>query len=139
MLYADLSRLLDDCITTATKFVEEFGEFFPFAYVLKITGESVSTSAWDGDEHPPPESVIQQLTSGLRRQAAEGRIIASAICCDVAIGNSGSSEKHDALRVSLEHVNGDAFDIFLPYEKTATGEIDHGEPYLEEKQPVIFI
>lgn len=109
----------------ATELVEEQQEFYPFGYVVKADGGVVNVAVYEGATQPESKQLIDVLIAAFRKRAEAREIIASAICCDVFVTEHG--KKHDSFRVSLEHRDGDSLNVFLPYERSPTGEILHGE------------
>ena len=123
--------------------LSKHGEFYPFGSAMSTDGEIEAHAAYDGDEQPPSQQLIDLLTQGFRQQARSGKIRAAAICCDVRTIPPGRSEKTDAICVSAEHQNGEAADVYLPYKKGWFGKISYGvifgkqhgrESFLHERQ-----
>jgi len=103
------------------------GEFFPFGSSMTADGEIIANGAYDGDEQPPSQQLIDLLTQAFRQQATDGKIRAAAVCYDVRTIPPGQSERTDAICVSAEHQNGEAADVYLPYKKGWFGKISYGK------------
>lgn len=127
MAHPDLDQLLNAVLPFAQQMLAKHGEFYPFGSSMSTHGEIVSHGAYDGDEHPPSQQLIDLLTQAFRQEAAEGKIRAAAICYDVRTIPPGQSQKMDAICVSTEHQNGEAADVYLPYKKRWFGKISYGE------------
>ena len=105
------------------------GEFFPFGGYMDVGGGIAHVGGWTGEEQPPSQDVIDVTVRGLCQQAELREIRAAAICLDVRTTPPGQTEKTDAISVRLEHSNGEAVDVFLPYRKRPSGEYEYGELY----------
>lgn len=106
----DLDRLLDESLPFAQEMLEKHGEFFPYALAMSTTGEISHMAGDPGDgEQPASVAVLEVLTEGLRAARETNR--AAALVSDVRLADS------DALRVELEHKEGQAIVVLLPYRK----------------------
>jgi hypothetical protein len=94
---------------------------FPFAAAVDVDGEPRLISADPSlGERPASIDVLDQLVGGLREQAGDLR--AAALVADVRAGES------DAVRVELEHRDGQAICVLLPYKrKRLRRGVDYGE------------
>ena len=90
-------------------------------------GEMTSLAAETDETQPSSQEIIQVLFSGLSQQASSGEIVAAGICTDVRVTPPDSTVTTDAICVELEHVSGEAVDVFIPYtiqnETVVDGEI----------------
>jgi hypothetical protein len=127
MAHSDLDQLLNSVLPFAQQMLAKHGEFFPFGSSMTADGEIIANGAYDGDEQPPSQQLIDFLTQAFRQEAIAGKIRAAAICYDVRTIPPGQSEKTDAICVSAEHQNGEAADVYLPYKKGWFGKISYGE------------
>ncbi len=108
---ADLDGLLNVVLPLAQKMLSENGEFFPFGAIVTNEGRSELVAADPGlGERPASTSVLDELLGGFRAKRDQTR--ATATCADVHRGDS------DAVMVALEHHEGVARKLFLPYKKT---------------------
>ena len=117
----DLDRLLDESLPFAQELLEKNGEFFPYAIALTASGElkHVAGDPGEGDQ-PSSVAVLQTLVEGLREEADTNR--AAAVVSDVRLSDS------DAVRVELEHSEGQAIVVLLPYRtKRLRRGIEYGE------------
>jgi hypothetical protein len=116
MAHPDLDRLLDFCIPFAQDQLKKRGEFYPFAARVNAEGTLNPLAIYEGDEKPVPTEMITSLVALLQSLVPKGELLASAICHDGRVTVPGK-EKQDAITVSLEHSNGEAVTIYLPYSK----------------------
>ena len=109
---ADLDNLLNLVLPLAQELLGKNGQFYPFGASVANGGEASLTAA-DPElgEHPQPEQVLASVYAGARATAAENR--AAAFVSDVLIEGS------DAVQVELEHRDGIALVVLVPY-KPAT-------------------
>lgn len=117
---ADLDGLVDSCLGFATQMLDARGEFYPFGASVSANGE-VSMIAADPSqgERPASADVISSMVAGLRRD--RGTLRAVAIVADVRTADS------DAVRVELEHREGQTIQVLLPYKKKRMRRgIDYG-------------
>jgi hypothetical protein len=61
--------------------------------------------------------------------AASGAIRASGICFDVLVATDSDAPKRDAIQCRVEHSNGEALDVFMPYSKGPSGSFRYEEVY----------
>jgi hypothetical protein len=128
----DLDALLELTLPFAQQQLAEHGEFFPFAAAVGADGAPRLIAADPGlGERPASRDVLDQLVGGLREQA--GDIRAAALVADVRVGES------DAARVELEHRDGQAICVLLPYRRRRLRRgVDYGELGAAPGQPRIW-
>ncbi len=108
---ADLDELLNASLGFAQQQLADHGEFYPYAAAIRGDGqtEMIAGRASTAGEHPASAEIIAsyvaQLTS---RQHA---IRAAAIIADIRLPDHGG----DAIEISLEHAEGQALRVLLPY------------------------
>ena len=117
----------------------EHGEFFPYGAFMKLDGEIVHCSPYDGSEHPPSKKLIGILTEVFQGKAVKGELRAAGICCDVRVARPEQPEKIDAIQFALEHKNGEAVDVFLPYDLDSAGEVRYGELFATCRDKQFFV
>jgi hypothetical protein len=104
----DLDGLLNLVLPHAEELLRRRNEFFPFGATVSIDGETSLTGADPGvGRRPPPDKVLASLYLGVLEDAASLR--AAAFVADVRVGGS------DAVQVELEHREGVALVVLLPY------------------------
>lgn len=123
----EAQRQLDDVLNVGVAVAQDqlarHGEFFPFAVALSPEGdpELVAVAADTLGEHPTPAEVIDASVAVLidRRQ----ELSAVGLVADVA------TDEGDAIRVELEHAEGVALAVLVPYAVPGRGEEPaYGEP-----------
>lgn len=127
MLNPDLDVLLEAVLPFARQMLDEHGNFYPFAASMRQDFTIAMVASTDGDDHPAANDVLDMLETTLQKLAKDGEIRAAAVCSNVSITPEESGTVVDAIRVSLDHVDGEAVDIILPYERQADGELSFGE------------
>jgi hypothetical protein len=135
----DLNSVLEYLFEFAKIALKKQGEFYPFGARMVPSGEVKAVGADAGREHPPSQELIDILTSAFMAQASAGEIKAAGICMDVRTIPPGQSEKSEAICAVLEHEDGDAINVFLPYKKHLLGRIKYGEVFATQATPSIFV
>ena len=117
----DLDDLLDASLPFAQEMLDKHGEFFPYALALTASGETNHVAGDPGEgEQPSSVAVLKTLVEGLRTERDTLR--AAALVSDVRLSDS------DAVRVELEHAEGHAIAVLLPYrQKRLRRGIEYGE------------
>jgi hypothetical protein len=101
--------------------LDKRGEYYPYGAAVTIDGQSELTAGDpDEGEHPASVDVLNTLLAGFRAKRDQLRAI--ALVADVRVGDS------DAVRVELEHRDGHAIAVLLPYKKKRFGRgIEYGQ------------
>lgn len=108
----DLDDLLNLVLPFAEQTISKYGEMFPFGAAVTTEGQVVMLGADPGsDEHPASQDVLAALYEGGRQMKADRRALAFA--ADVLL--AGGS---DAVRVELEHREGTALVLVVPYTRS---------------------
>jgi hypothetical protein len=84
----DLDRLTDEALRAAEHLLDKNGEFYPFAVCLDEEGSSRIVGAYDGDEHPPSQDVLELLYRGIAQERDGVRAAAFAAMVDVDGGDA---------------------------------------------------
>jgi hypothetical protein len=108
---ADLDELLNTALGFAQQQLASHGEFYPYAAAVRADGqtEMIAGRPDTASKNPAAADVIASCVAELTsRQHA---IRAAAIIADVRLPELGS----DAIEVSLEHAEGQALRVHLPY------------------------
>jgi hypothetical protein len=127
MAHPNLDLLLDHLLNVAKTHLAARGGFFPFGAVVRGTDRWEMFAAYTGAVQPAPQELIGLLIGGFHAEAEAGKIAASGLCVDVRTVPPGSSSKTDAICAWLEHRNGEAVDVYLPYRKNAEGVFEYGD------------
>ena len=130
---ADLDELLRVALPFAQQMLEKHGEFFPYAVVIRPDGQTAMIAGYTGTETPPSAEVLAVLYQGLRAKAEESRGV--AVVADVRLKGEGT----DAIQIEVEHREGIAMKVFLPYRKRRFGrQPEIGEMRAEEGERRIW-
>ncbi|MGB7156763.1 MAG: hypothetical protein WBD40_01775 [Tepidisphaeraceae bacterium] len=138
MARPDLEELMNTLIAFAQQMLAKAGEFYPFGASMRPDGQLAQNGAYTGSEHPPSQELIGLLTAGFQREAAAGNLRAAGICFDVRVVPPGATEKSDAICVQLEHADGEAIEIYVPYKKGWFGKVKYAELFASKGQPAFF-
>lgn len=133
----EIQELLGALLPHAERMLSEHGEFYPYAMTLDSDGAIESVAPAIDSDDPDVSDVLVALHNGLREQAAEGSIRASGIAADVTLTDPDSGETTDAVQLELDHADGDAVDIYVPYETAGDG-IKFGELVAAEGREPVF-
>jgi hypothetical protein len=109
----DLDGLLNIALPFAQQMLAKRGEFYPFGAVVIASGETRMLASNLGEERPASADILSRLVAQLRQEQADLRAV--AICSDVQLSDSG------AVRVELEHRDGHAMAVLLPYKSKRFG------------------
>jgi hypothetical protein len=105
----DLDGLLNTALGFAEQELRQRGEFHPFALAITVEGESVMVAP---DPRPAPgadsSSVLSTTKDTVRKDRASLRAV--AVTADIR------PKSGDAVQVELEHVEGPALTVHLPYQ-----------------------
>lgn len=115
-----MDRLLNLALPFAKQMLAAQGEFFPYAVAIDHDGREQMIGGHPGREQPPSADVLSILYDALRARANAQR--AAAVVADVKL----TEQRRDAIQVVLEHWDGVALAVYLPYQKTSSG-IDYGQ------------
>jgi hypothetical protein len=138
MTRPDLDDLLNATLPFAQKMLVERGEFYPFGATMKADGKIDLTAGYTGVEFPESQELIDLLLGGYRAQAAKKELMATALCFDVRTIPPGETEKSDAICVRLEHLDGEAVDVLMPYQKDRDGNLTWGELFAARSPGGVF-
>ena len=120
---ADLDGLLNPALGFAQQQLEKQGEFFPYAVVVRADSETEMVAARPDAADDRPQST--DVVTACRKTLAERRdqLRAAAVIADVRLPSG-----EDAIRVELEHTEGPALTILLPYSRKRFGRgIEYGQ------------
>ncbi len=122
----DCDRVLDTALPFAQQMLESYGEFYPYAIRLLDNGSTEGLTTKPGkDEWPKSQLVLDKVYERLGAQA--GTLRAVAVVTDVLL--TTDAEPIDAVKVDVEHREGVAIAVLVPYEKKGKGvKPDFGAP-----------
>ena len=137
MINPDFHALWNTLLPVAQQMLNTHGEFYPLAAAVTKSGQVTSIAADIGVARPKPAELIQFLTAALAAQAANGEIRGAAICYDVRIP-AGKAQKMDAIQGHIELVSGEAVDVFVPYVKGSSGQVQYEDVFAAPTEKRIF-
>jgi hypothetical protein len=117
----EIQELVNFLLPHAERMLSEHGEFYPYAAAVDSAGSIEPVGPAVESEDPDVSDILVALHADLRDQAAEGTIRASGIAADVTLTDPDSGETTDAVQIELDHADGDALDVYVPYEREAQG------------------
>ena len=106
---SDVESLLNAALPFAQQMLDKHGEFIPYGVSIDAAGETHMDAGYTGDEHPLSQSVLDLLVDGYRDRREGLRAV--ALVADVLADGS------DAIRVEIEHREGQAMFVLMPYKK----------------------
>ncbi|MCA1732339.1 MAG: hypothetical protein LC732_01910 [Acidobacteria bacterium] len=135
----ELDTMLAFLVEFAQMMLRDRGGFLPFGSGITPEGQMVSGST---DVLPPdstPAEILSFVHTDLVQRAGEGEIVAAGICTDVQAHPPGASHPIDAICVELEHANGEAIHVYLPYTIEPEGKVTYGELFATPGEQAIFL
>jgi len=108
----DLDALLAIALPFAQQELVKHGEFYPFAAAIDRTGKTEMIALQiEAGEKPQSAQVMAECVQELARRRTQIR--AGAVVVDVRLPDTGG----DAISVELEHAEGQAITVLLPYRR----------------------
>ncbi|MBE6565841.1 MAG: hypothetical protein E7659_01910 [Ruminococcaceae bacterium] len=129
--------LLDKLLPFAEQQMKKYREFYPFAAVLLEDDSVELTASYDGNEHPEPKAVLEDLKQIHKKLASEGKIKASGIVWNAGV-NSADGKPTDAIIVSLEHKDNYSVIVGEPYKIGLFKTVSFGNLFAMEGKQDIF-
>lgn len=130
----DLDALLNLALGFAQRQLAERGGFYPYAAAIDGDGQpqTIAPRPAGDTEHPDANDVVSACFGALTDM--RDTIRAGAVVTDVRL-----EDGRDAIRVELEHVDGQALAVLLPYVKTGRDEtIEFGQLLAQRGQRQIW-
>ena len=131
----DFDRLSEATIGAARNFLDRNGDFIPFPMAIKADGELalIGLDQPVTPTVPNPADVIEGIVTLFRER--KDSIRALAIGADVQV----PSEATDAIEVRLEHRDGTAITVLIPYQLDSLDDSYlYDEPRIQDGDPVIW-
>ena len=132
---ADCEVVMNFGLPLAEELLKRHGEFLPFAAAMRPNGEIVCLGAYDGREVPSLAGsfaeIIRSLKDTLIAGARRQEYMATALFYEVGFTLPSSSERRDAVAVSLNHREGYSVIVLLPYTIEDAGivyDVPHAQP-----------
>jgi hypothetical protein len=133
----ECETLMNSALPFAEQMLKQHGEFFPYGAALNSKGSIVSVAAYEGEERPRSTEVIRLLKQAFVRGASSGEYKATALVYDVKVTLPSSSEKSDAISVSLNHRDSYSIIIVIPY-VLKNGQLTLGEVFAQKGEADVF-
>lgn|SRR6476469_5046646 len=129
----DLDGLLDTVLPYAEQTLSKDGELLPFSASVDGAGEVEVVAADPGIDEPPASTDVLDALLDAARDAATTRR-AFAFVADVLL-----LDDQDALRVELEHREGVALQVLVPYRRSRFRKaVTFGEMSLDLVEPRVW-
>ena len=138
MSRADQDAIVNPLFEFALKMVVEQGEFYPFAAVLQADGNVRLMASRMSEERPKASAVIAILEERLRSDIVREGHKAVGICLGVKISHPKVGQNVDALLARIEDADGEAVNVYLPYERDPAGSLRTGDPVGEKGKPTLY-
>jgi hypothetical protein len=132
------NKLLNALLPFAQRMLAKHGEFHPFGAFLNQKSEVTLLAGYNGDEHPAPKDLIEMMYKTLSKEANQKGYLAVGICYDVLVTPPKEAKKTDAIQVAIEHSDGEAVNVYIPYRKNWLGKIGYGEIFASAAVPRVF-
>ncbi|MEN8150634.1 MAG: hypothetical protein ABFS86_12485 [Planctomycetota bacterium] len=139
-LRQDGEELLNFLVPVAFTRLEADGEFVPFGAIVLAEGGVEPVEAAPGTAATKePDEVFAEILESIRDDAESGKFRSAGLCADVHLVNEEDDTRTDAVRVYMERRDGEAMDVFLPYEAGPDGGFVRGQIFAVEAQPKLFV
>ena len=134
----DLNQLLNALIPYAQQMLNQQGQFVPFACAISAAGEVEMIGGQPGSDETTTQEIHDVLLKELQQGARGGKYRAVGLCSDVRVRCGEAPEPSEAISVGLEHSDGTAIDVYLPYTKQGAGQVKYGDLFGSARQLRIF-
>ncbi len=115
MAHRDLDTLLKEMLLFARTMLAKQGAVLPFGASMGIDGKVTMAQGYTGYGTSAPQRVVNVILDGFRRAARDHEVRAVAVCYDAVITDPVTGQRSDAILTLLEHENGEALAVYLPY------------------------
>jgi hypothetical protein len=138
---SDCEAVMNFGLPLIEQLLKRNGEFLPFGAAMRPNGEIVCLGAYDGREVPSLAGsfadMIRSLKDALIAGARRQEYLATALFYEVGFTLPSSSERRDAVAVSLNHRDGYSVIVLLPY-TIEDGEVAYDAPHAQPGEADIF-
>jgi hypothetical protein len=139
-LRQDGEELLNFLVPLAFSRLEADGELVPFGAIVLTEGGVEPVEAAPGTAvTKEPNEVFSSILESIRGDAESGKFRSAGLCADVHLVNEEDETRTDAVRVYLERRDGEAMNVFLPYETGPDGGFVRGQIFAVEAQAKLFM
>lgn len=129
--------LLDKLLPFAEQQMKKHREFYPFAAVLLMDDSVELTASYDGNEHPEPKAVLEDLKQIHKQLAVDGKIKASGIVWNAGV-TLEDGKPTDAIIASLEHKDDYSVIVGTPYKIGLFKKVTFGNLFAMQGKHDIF-
>lgn len=136
--HQDFDELLKIVLPFAKGMLIKHGSFHPFGAYKEVDGNISAIAGYDERQEGNLQDSIDLLLDGLRREAKIDRIKAAAVCTTVNVQLPHYTDEVSAIHVNLDHAEGEAIDVYLPYKENTGGEIRFEDACAVESVSIIF-
>ena len=142
----DKDQLLNQALEFAQQCLKRYGGFIPFAGAISNDGKGICIAADPreeisvevGNEKVEHDEVREMLIKGLTRGAQKGEYRATFLCYNASVVDL-HGKKMDVVAVNIEHIDGIALTVFLPYCKKLFGGYAFSEVVAQPAEQKIFV
>jgi hypothetical protein len=114
--------------------LEEFGEFYPFAFAMKKDLTIVPIMVHFGDEFPSSKQVIEELEKALKVSDENQNYIGVAICSDV----KDTDNQLDALEIRVDFLEDVTINFYEIYKLSDENVFSIEDEILEKGSLLLF-
>ena len=133
----DVNVLESYVFDVATRALEQYGEFLPFAAGLSSDRQIILIEYPGDEEYPEPEQVVNYLTKKLQFGAGADKFIATAMAFDSRTTPPGSSHKMETIAINLDHMQRYSVILLTPYQ-LRNHKLGFGPTFREDGSFLIF-
>lgn len=133
-----LENLMNVVIKSAQFFLSKNGEFYPFAQVINNDNKVQIVYSLDEEGHPSSKEVLKTLELSLQEKAEDNYLVV-AVCTNITVTKSDKVNFSDAINIRLEHRDGLAYNVYLPYKKIDTNKFEYLPIHIESGSHIIFL
>jgi len=138
---ADCEVVMNFGLPLVEELLKRHGEFLPFGAAMRPNGEIVCLGAYDGREVPSLAGAFAEIIRFLKDNFIDGarrqEYMATALFYEVGFTLPSSSERRDAVAVSLNHRDGYSVIVLLPYTIEDSGVV-YDAPHAQPGEADIF-
>ncbi|MDH5324257.1 MAG: hypothetical protein OEZ68_20580 [Gammaproteobacteria bacterium] len=133
----DVSVLESHVFGVASRALEQFREFLPFAAGLTHERQIVLIEYQGEEEFPDPHDVVNYLTKKLQFGAGSGKYVATAMVFDSRAVPPGGNHKMETIAINLDHCQRYSMVRLTPYQ-LRSGKLGFGPTFNQEGSYLIF-
>jgi len=134
----DFETLVNRSVPFALEQIDKQGEFYPYATVITKDGTFEPAVAKPNTDRPTSQEVIDMLVEELRRRAAKGELRVVCIVVGGRLARDQNSAPEDVIQARLEHVDGTAVEVYVPWKRGKDKKVQPGECFAGRGVPQIF-